>query len=214
MKQTTMNDDIKKEVPVLDIKKTKENQIEINFENMKMIDDYLAEINRIEECLNFYKDIVHSVVKTGNIDDIKKMNLYICKEQIRDRQMLDFLKEEYNKFVKTCDHAVKVDFGAGYHKCLICEAENDNCLDRIFPRRKTYTVYVENYMKKYGRCFDKNATDKAFYQIKEKLFELLDEYQKNGEEVDINKLVYDLAVYTHGYTQKVKKIGSRKISYA
>ena len=36
--------------------------------------------------------------------------------------------------------------------------------------------------------------------------------EQNGEEVDIEKIKYELAVFTHGYTNPVKKIGSFKVS--
>ena len=209
--QKTKLEDLK-EVYVLDGIELKKRLIEINFRNIELIDDFLGEINRLQESLSFYPEIVHSIVKTGDIEKIRKIATSINKEQIRNKKLLDLTKQQYEKLVNSCDHSLKVNFGGGYQKCLICEAENETCLTKMFPKRKIHTIYVENYIKKFGKCFEHQAQNEAFYQIKDKLFELLYEYEQNGEEIDMDKIKYELAVFTHGYTNQVKKIGSFKVS--
>lgn len=209
--QKTKSEDLK-EVYVLDGNELKKGLIEINYRNIELIDDFLGEINRLQENLSFYPEIIHSIVKTGDIEKIRKISTSINKEQIRNKKLLDLTKEQYEKLVNSCDHSLKVNFGGGYQKCLICEAENDACLTKIFFKRKSNTIYVEDYIKKFGKCFECQAQNEAFYQIKNKFFELLYEYEQNGEEVDMEKIKYELAIFTHGYTNPVKKIGSFKVS--
>ena len=179
----------------------------INLQEVMEIEDLLIDNQTQNVIYDSYLKVIDKIEKSGNIEELKKL----YEEMDMTLERLEKNNQQYQKMVKPCRH-IKINFGGGYEKCLICETEDQNQLSRIFGNDKISTIYVEKFMKKYGKCFQQSAREKAFTDIKDMFFNLLIQSEQNNTQLEQRKLIYDLAVKTHGYTQQVKKIGSRKIS--
>lgn len=181
--------------------------MKINLQDVMEIEDLLTDKKTQEDIYDNYLDIIDEVEKTGTESEIIK--LYIAMDWALDRS--ENAEKQYEKVVNSCKH-IKVDFGGGYQKCLLCETEDQEKLTKWFGNNKIPTIHVETFMKKYGKCFENAAREKAFTVIKDLFIDMLVEMDAKNEEIDKEKLLYNLAVETHGFTGPVKKFRSRKFS--
>lgn len=179
----------------------------INLQEVMEIEDLLIDNQSQNAIYDSYLNVIDKIEQSDDIKELKKLH----EEMDMTLERLEKNNRQYQKMVKLCRH-IKINFGGGYERCLICETEEKNQLSRIFSNDKISTIYVETFMKKYGKCFQQSAREAAFTDIKDMFFNLLAQSEQNNIQLDEGKLTYDLAVQTHGYTKQVKKIGSRKIS--
>jgi len=179
----------------------------INLQDVMEIEDLLIDKKTQEDIYDDYLDIIDEVELKGLKSEIIK--LYIGMDWALERR--ENAEKQYEKVVNSCHH-IKIDFGGGYEKCLLCETEDKEKLTKWFGNNKIPTLHVETFMKKYGKCFENAAREKAFNAIKDMFIDMLVESEVKKEEIDKDKLLYNLAVETHGFTGPVKKIRSRKIS--
>ena len=179
----------------------------INLQSLMEIEDILTEKKTQENIYKKYLRVIDSIEQKGNQEEL--MMLY--EEMDMTLERMENTEKDYIKKVKPCKH-IKINFGGGYEKCLLCETEDKVHLAKWFGNDKIPTIYVETLMKKYGKCFEYDAREKVFTIIKDMFIDILIQLEANNQPVDERKILYNIAVETHGYTGPVKKIRSRKIN--
>lgn len=179
----------------------------INLQDVMEIEDLLIDKKTQEDIYNKYLRIIDEVEQKGTQEELK----CLYEEMDMTLERIENVEKQYEKVVKPCHH-IKINFGGGYEKCLLCETEDKQQLAKYFGNDKIPTIYVETFIKKYGKCFEKKARERAFTAIKDIFIDMLVESETKKEEIDDRKIIYNIAVETHGFSGPVKKIRSRKIS--